>query len=149
MDKASDTAHVRDRITSRIAVEDRGYTSPCWISDRSTMDNGYTRMCHGGKVWLTHRLSYVMHVGPIPDDLVIDHLCRQRACANPDHLEPVTQRVNLHRGDGFIGQQSRRTRCIRGHALYGDNLYRAPNGSRLCRTCRHMHREASRLRNAA
>ena len=135
--------HVRARLTERADVVERGHDTSCWISNRARMSNGYTRMYHSGKLWLTHRLSYEAHRGPIPDGLVIDHLCRQRACINPDHLEPVTMRINLIRGEGFIGQQSRRTHCIHDHPLAGENLYVSPRGTRHCQTCRRASRRRS------
>lgn len=83
---------------------------------------------------LAHRLSYEMHKGPIPDGLVIDHLCSNVFCVNPLHLEAVTQKVNMSRG-----APARKTECKRGHDLTDpDNLYPGSlaNGRRNCRTCR-------------
>lgn len=73
-------------------------------------NNGYGHITIDGQRIYTHRLSYELHVGPIPDGLVIDHLCRNRACLNPHHLEPVTQGENTRRGE-----PAQRTHCPAGH----------------------------------
>jgi hypothetical protein len=100
-----------------------------------------------------HRWSYVAAMGDIAPDLVIDHLCRNRACVRPDHLEPVTNKVNAERG--IIAQK---THCIRGHEFTARNTYIKPNGTRCCRDCRNTrnktpearakHAEAERRRRA-
>jgi hypothetical protein len=134
--------YLQRRVKERITVEDRGFRTPCWVSDRATQRFGYTKFGYRGRTLLTHRVSYQVFVGPIPTGLVIDHLCRVPACCNPEHLEPVTNQINLLRGEGFVAQQARRTHCPRGHALEGDNIYRRPDGSnrRECRTCRNTRR---------
>jgi hypothetical protein len=83
-----------------------------------------------------HRLAWIEAHGPIPDGLQIDHLCRNRRCVNPDHLEPVTVRENLLRSPiSWAGINARKDICNHGHALAGDNLYRDPRGRRRCRAC--------------
>lgn len=89
-----------------------------------------TRYVH---VWLWENL-----VGPVPADLQLDHLCRNTRCCNPLHLEPVTARVNNLRGQSSAARNARKTKCIRGHELSGDNLYirkRGQRQERWCRTC--------------
>lgn len=80
--------------------EDRGYETPCWVWQRATATaNGYGSGRHAdGRRDLAHRVVWMRHNGPIPDGLHLDHLCRVRACVNPDHLEPVTCAENIHRG---------------------------------------------------
>lgn len=84
-----------------------------------------------------HRVAYALLIGPIPDGMQLDHLCRNRSCVNPDHLEPVTNRENQRRGVTVSSANSVKTHCPRGHALEGDNLipYRLERGMRECRTC--------------
>lgn len=73
-------------------------TTGCWVWQRCLNAYGYGQMRVGGKAWLAHRYYYEQTCGPIPDGLELDHLCRNRACVNPDHLEPVTRSVNTLRG---------------------------------------------------
>ena len=82
-----------------------------------------------------HRVSYEHWVGLIPTGLHIDHLCRNTLCVNPDHLEAVTCYVNLHRGRGRTARYAQKTHCIRGHQFTADNIRRANNGTRHCKTC--------------
>lgn len=98
---------------------------------------GYGQMRHKGKVYLAHRLAYEMLRGPIPKDKEIDHLCRERSCANPWHLEIVPRRENVLRGESPMAKHARKTHCIHGHPLTGENLYVRPdNEGRQCRACR-------------
>lgn len=126
-------------------------TLTCWLWTGSLTEHGYG---HFGPVRGTtvkaHRFAYQQFVGPIPDDLPLDHLCRVRRCVNPAHLEPVTQRENLLRGDTSTAAFAAQTHCMRGHPLSGDNLYRPPNASnqRHCRACRRMAKRQSRARMA-
>ena len=87
------------------SVEEKGYASACWIWQRA-LRNGYGcfgiggRAKNGGHLVYAHRYYYELANGPIPEGLHIDHLCRNRACIRPDHLEPVTCAENLRRGNG-------------------------------------------------
>lgn len=118
----------------------------CWIWLRSRTLAGYGQWTAGV---LAHRVMYEALVGPIPDGLTLDHLCRNRACCNPGHLEPVTMAENLLRGVGPTATNARKTKCVKGHPLSGDNLYRDPRGRRQCRSCRReANREWDRRRRA-
>ncbi len=109
----------------------------CWVWTGSTVNGKYGKLLGANrKVVLAHRCSYELFVKPIPDGLEVDHLCRNRLCVNPMHLEPVTCLVNHQRI--FTGQ------CKRGHDLSGDNLYVGPNGYPNCRACRRIRRSSRR-----
>lgn len=79
-------------------VQDCGYKTPCWTWQYHVSVYGYGRARVGGKSVPAHRMMYERYKGPIPSGLEPDHLCRNRKCVNPDHLEPVTRAVNLQRG---------------------------------------------------
>lgn len=130
-----------DRIFKR--VEQQG---DCWVCT-GALRNGYGAVGIEGKTIYAHRYVYERMVAPIPEGLVIDHLCENRACVNPYHLEPVPQRLNVLRGPRG---GSRVTHCHRGHKYTERNTYTNPQGYRACRTCRRQ-REATQqeLRSAA
>ena len=109
--------------------------SGCWLWTACRQASGYGKYGIGNKVFYAHRLAYEDANGPIPDGLEIDHLCRTPACVNPEHLEAVTHRENLLRGDGFAGAQARQTHCKRGHAFDAENTSVDKLGERACRTC--------------
>ncbi len=111
-------------------------TETCWIWNGAKA----SKYGHGkfGKM-KAHRWAYEDAIGPIPEGLTIDHLCRVPACVNPAHLEPVTLAENLRR------QGAAKTHCPQGHPLSGPNLYRDPSGFRHCRICR---KAADRRRKA-
>lgn len=133
----NDRTSLQLRITSRVSIEDCGYSTPCWVSNRAAYPKGYTKLGYQGSTWLTHRFAYTVFVGDIPAGMQLDHLCRVRACCNPDHLEPVTCRENLVRGETLTAAEVAQTHCKRGHPLEGDNLYLRPDRTgRCCRTCR-------------
>ncbi|MER7908276.1 HNH endonuclease signature motif containing protein [Streptomyces sp. NPDC096068] len=108
----------------------------CWHWQGKAMPTGYGHIKFAGREWYTHRVSYELHNGPIPDGLHLDHLCRNRICCNPAHLEAVTCKENIHRSPvAPAAINARKTHCLYGHELTGANLLPRPNGERHCRTC--------------
>lgn len=116
-----------------------------WIGPKHTA--GYGRFPIKRKYMLAHRLLYECVHGPksIPEKYHLDHLCRNRGCVNPAHLEPVTARENVLRGIGACARNLRKSHCKRGHPLDGDNVYRLQGKWRACKTC---VRENSKRRHA-
>lgn len=111
-------------------------TTSCWTWSGRTNGDGYGLIDVRGNGIRSHRLAYELARGPIPDGLEIDHLCRNRACVNPDHLEPVDGRTNTHRGFSFAAINARKTHCVNGHEFTPDNTYtRANRVGRDCRAC--------------
>lgn len=127
----------RPRVDPVTRFAERVDTSgDCWIWQGCCNWGGYGRFHDGTREVGAHRFSWAAFVGPIPDGLHIDHLCKQRKCVNPDHLEPVTPQINTLRSENFIAVNARKTHCVRGHPLSGPNLYVCPRGKRECRQCR-------------
>lgn len=105
----------------------------CWIWTGAKDRYGYGK-CGLLNQWTAHRVSFILFVGPIPNDKQIDHLCRNRMCVNPNHMELVTLKENVLRGEGFTAKHKRKTHCIRGHEFTPENTYIRPKG-RECRKC--------------
>ena len=111
----------------------------CWVWTAYIERNGYGRfMPVKGKNCWAHRISYELHVGPIPQGLHLDHLCKNRACCNPAHLQPVTQRENNLRSNGLTALNAVKTHCKRGHEFTDENTFRRKNGKRNCVACRRL-----------
>ena len=121
-------------MRSKICVSESG----CWEWTGALNGNGYSCVGQNGASRLAHRVSYELLVGPIPDGLTIDHLCRNRPCVNPSHLEPVTGAENTRRMFRL------QTRCVHGHPLSGENLRRVSRADGLRRVCITCRRETNR-----
>ena len=119
----------------------------CWLWMSYTSD-GYGRTTISGKFKLTHRIAFEAIFGPVPDGLVLDHLCRVRSCVNPSHLEIVTHRENILRGEGLAAKAAVRDTCARGHSL-SDAPTRRDGRSRICRECSNRRNREYRKRKSA
>ena len=128
-------------------VDTLGGPDACWGWLAYRMRNGYGQFQVGSQHVLAHRFVYELVVGPIPDGLTIDHLCRNRACVNPKHLEPVSNRINALRGFGGA-HCSAKTHCPQGHVydLFNTRYYR---GHRYCRMCMRIATARWRIRVAS
>lgn len=124
--------------------ESAPHLGPCWVWT-GRLHLGYGTFSAQSRHYRAHRFSYELHVGPIPDGLVLDHLCRAKHCVNPSHLEAVTQAENLRRGSSPSALNARKTHCKRGHEFTPENIIPAPNGGRHCRTCVRTARVVYRL----
>jgi hypothetical protein len=137
--------------------------SGCWLWMASLDSKGYAQINIGtfghAKMCRAHRISYELHIGPIPEGLQLDHLCRVRSCINPTHLEPVTMLTNVQRGlGGSNGGKARgaiaraATHCTRGHEYTPENTLVSKRNHRFCRACQRFryHRDlANSLSNSS
>ncbi len=130
-----------DRFWSKVQK-----TDSCWNWTGAKDVGGYGRFKVGRLVRAAHRLAYEAAKGTIPDGLQLDHLCRNRGCVNPDHVEAVEPKTNVLRGDGLTAMRAKQTRCFRGHELTAENLLPRTDGRRQCRSCWDEH-GAERRRN--
>lgn len=134
-------SHQRERFWTLV---DKGPGCWRWMGPLAT--NGYGRIPWNGRPTPAHRIAWELTRGkPFPVGLVADHLCRNHACVNPDHIEPVTNRENLRRGVGVSAVNARRETCAKGHPLDGVKA-----GGRYCLTCNRARNRAyaSRRRTA-
>lgn len=122
--------------------------SGCWEWVGAIQPTGYGRVKIRGRAQRPHRHYYERLHGPIPEGLTLDHLCRNRNCVNPEHMEPVTNRVNVLRGIGWTAQNARKTHCPNGHPFAGKNLRIAVSGFRICRECKRIGDRARRRRQS-
>ncbi len=138
------------RLLASFTVDTRG----CWLWRLRPATKGYGQFFVRGRRVPAHRVVFEHLRAPIPDGLQLDHLCRVRACVNPEHLEIVDGRTNTLRGESFAAQNARKTACPQGHPYAGANLLRhviRGQPIRRCRTCAHAYQlrlRASRMRRS-
>lgn len=140
------------RFWARVVIQDTGYETACliWTGSKTTAGYGNLRLPANGGYAYAHRLVFEARYGTIPkridgDRAVIDHLCRNRACVNIDHLELVANRTNILRGDTIQAANAAKTHCHKGHAFTPENTGRNGKYGRTCLTCQ---REEWRARAA-
>lgn len=126
-----------DRFWAKVTI-----TDSCWLWHRPDAYGYGAFTIRRGMIVKAHRFAYELFVGPIPDGLDLDHLCRVRHCVNPAHLEPVTRRENALRGVGPTAVNARKSHCIHGHPLTEGQ------GRRICRTCNAERNKAWRQRRS-
>lgn len=119
-------------------------TDGCWNWTASTR-RGYGAFWFGGHHVGAHRVAWFLEYGEWPKQ-PIDHLCRNRGCVRVSHLEEVTIKENILRGEGLCAVNARKTHCKRGHPFNGKNLYVFPDGKRACHECNAMHQRNYRTR---
>ncbi len=126
------------------------HLGPCWLWTSVISRESYGLFYFGPRrrqrQKLAHVMSYEMAVGPKPVGLILDHLCRVRACVRPTHLEAVTDRVNILRGVSVSARNARKERCLRGHEF---EPQRTNRGQRICKTCINMKERERRLKARA
>ena len=135
-------ASLPDRIKACSTPADNG----CWVWNRKLTTAGYGRTMYEKKSVYAHRLAYVAFKGTIPKGLFLDHKCRNTACVNPDHLDPVTHTENVQRGlRGALNPQRLATHCKHGHEFTEKNTYWKLNPNtdrktRMCITCKNFRK---------
>jgi hypothetical protein len=120
--------------TIDILLEKVDQTDSCWLYLGKPKKDGYVIVNWNGSQRLLHRIFYEHYRGPIPEELVCDHLCRVRSCCNPDHIELVTSQQNTLRGIGPAAKNSVKTHCYKGHEFTEENLY-SNTTYRRCKQC--------------
>ena len=120
----------------------------CWEWQGARRDHGYGHLQVDGRWVGAHRLAYELTIGPIPDGLVLDHLCRNPPCVRPDHLEAVRQRENLARGNTVVASALTRTHCPNGHPRTPANTV-MDQGKRRCIPCRQVQNRRTTARRRA
>lgn len=123
-----------DRFWSKCIPEPN---SGCWLWLAGLTGKGYGSFSFNGRSREAHIVARDTLAGPIANGLVSDHLCRTRSCVNPAHIEAVTHRTNILRGEGVAARRARQLSCVRGHALTGPgaDVRITRQGSRQCRAC--------------
>lgn len=143
--RGANLAGKQDPIARFWSKVDKDGPQGCWIWTAGLHPGGYGNFWLDGKTVNAHRFIWELANGPVPDGLHLDHICRNRACVRPDHIEPVTMATNILRGVSPAALNARKTHCLRGHAFTEDNIYRRkdrPN-DRTCRECLRLRaREA-------
>lgn len=141
---ATETTMAQDYIRTRVTVTANG----CWEWSGSRYPTGYGKSKKSVGAGYAHRASHEAFIGAIPDGLQIDHLCMNKPCVNPDHLQAVTPSVNVRRAPNHASKRGRwKTHCLRGHEYTPENTYNTPRGTRACIECGRAAVRARRARD--
>ena len=140
------------RFLEKVEFPLKNNPTRCWVWVGSC--GGYTDRNNYGRFWYkehnvsAHRFSYqFISKKQIPDGYEIDHLCKNTRCVNPEHLQPLPHSENSNHSDNPMALNSRKTHCINGHELSGENLYIKKNGNRLCYACNKIRTKKYREEN--
>lgn len=143
------TKPLGERFWKLVTIAD---PTECWVWNGLRIVGGYGLFRLSGtkaKHMVAHKMAYTLTHGSVPEGLELDHLCRNTACVNPAHLEPVTHQTNALRGRSFAFVNAAKTHCHRGHPFDLINTYRVPSNpqSRHCRACAKIRELSFRQRH--
>lgn len=138
-----------ERFWDKVDVPEQ--ISCCWEWTRSKVPAGYGHVNINYQTLYAHRIAYELLIGPIPGNQWIDHLCKNKSCCNPDHLQLTTPRENILRSNNMAARHARLTHCVNGHELNDENTYASQRakGSRMCITCTRAHAKSYQLKRKA
>ena len=136
------SAPILDRLMCKMTIKSNG----CWEWTASLDSCGYGHIFFAGKLRKAHRVAYELLKTPIPEGYEIDHLCRNRRCINPEHMEIVSHAENMRRSPSFEKRRLAK-RCKRGHSLSDAFINKTKSGiSRQCRQCTYLRKREARIR---
>lgn len=133
-----------DRLRRKVSENP---STGCWEWTGYTPPSGYASSSFNYKKMYIHRVVLELSGVEIPDGMQVDHVCRNRKCCRPNHLDVVTGAENLRRGNGASAVNFRKTTCKHGHPLFGDNVRIRKSGKRQCMECQRQHDSVERARN--